>query len=325
MIQPTLKEYAEYKNTRYVNSSVMKAVLQGKNVHRSDAMNDALNESSLVDTYLTVPDLVDDLFTVFNGEMPTEKVRQVVELAFSFRAGSERITDHKDVLLRAARELEFDRNKTDDTLATSICDKAGVYWAFLYENVGTGKQVVDEKTRSFAYEIAQKVLRDSVTGKYFAEWPGVASYSQRFLYGDIEGHPVKSSFDLLFVAKKKVTIVEIKTMYQLSLPLFFEQAKAHWYPGQVSYQREVARQNFPSKEVEVRWMLIGKDITGNAQVNIVRVPDVLMDMYEHGQHSRGITGWREIFPFALEALESRTGAHNFHKRLLSEEEVLSYF
>jgi hypothetical protein len=325
MIQPTNKEYFDYKNASMVNGSVLKCVLQGKNPHKAGAVTDALSGSSLVDAYLTMPDLVDDLFTVFNGEMPSERVQQVVELAFAYRAASPRITDHKDVLVRAARELDFDRNKADETLATSICDKAGAYWAFLHENVGTGKQVVDEKTRSFAYEISQKVLRDPVSGKYFYDWPGIASYSQRFLYGDIEGHAVKSSCDLLLVAKKTVTIVEIKTMYQLSLPLFFEQAKEHWYPGQVSYQREVVRQNFPSKEVQVRWLLIGKDITGPVQVNVIDVPDVLMDMYEHGQNSRGITGWRQLFPFALEAVESKTGANNFHKRRLDAEEVLSYF
>ena len=325
MIQPSCKEYAEYKSAKMVNGSVLKCVLQGKNPHKSGAVTDALNSGSLVDAYLTMPDLVDDLFTVFNGEMPTEKVQQVVELAFAYRAASPRITDHKDVLVRAARELDFDRNKSDETLATSVCDKAGAYWSFLHENVGSGKQVVDEKARSFAYEIAQKVLRDNVCAKYFSEWPGVASYSQRLLYGEIEGHMVKSTCDLLLVTKKQATIVEIKTMYQLSVPMFFAQAKEHWYPGQVSFQREIVKQNFPSKDVQVRWMVIGKDITGPIQTNIIDVPDVLMDMYEHGQNSRGITGWRELFPYALEAVEHKSGANNFHRRLLEEAEILSYF
>lgn len=315
--RPSLQDFRDYKSNKSISHTDLKDVLRGGKSKQSPA----LTSGSVIDCFLTVPELIHDLFTIA-VKIPSDRLREVLEASI-LRAGLVDLEKAKPDILEVARELEYDRNKSDETLWASITSKGGEYWDFMLENIGTGKTVISEKERSFGYEISQRVKRHIKYGSIFTVLPDRTTYFQKFLFSDYQGHKIKGAVDALILNESTMvaTIIDFKTLYNLSTDLFFSQAREFGYPRQLSFYKELVASNFPDFEVRCAWLLIPKNMN-NFDLNFITCPPEVLEAYKTGFFAQRTGEWQE----GWEPLLSYAGSpEKYHSRTISPDVVKSQF
>lgn len=303
--RPTLNDLLEYRESPALNQSYLSEVVsKGKSMGYGKSAQDI---GDLVDLYLTVPDLISEIFTVYTGITPSVKVMEFLTDAMVYLAERKKLTanieDHRKVILKQAEFAEFDQKKTEDVRFKSIVEKAGDWWRFSVEAIG--KKVVIEKDRSFANEAANAAKKHPATSAYFPDYPipGRDLYYQKPIFFELEMEECeedsqaiterktvkcKALPDLVILSAPKETIYikEIKTIYDSTHKLILEQIKKYDYVDQCSFYREAVRAEYAELieqgyEINVELLFISKNLNAFKPV-FVPVTDEMMDWSRDG-------------------------------------------
>lgn len=269
----TLSDLLVYKESPDLNQSYLsKVVMRGKSMNFD---GDAQLLGDLVDMHLTVPDLISEIYTVFTGVAPSDQVIDLLTGCMEFLLQRRKLTDdmknHKVAILKQAQLENFDQKKKEETLWNSLLTKGEDWWRFSVQSIG--KTVVLDKDRSFAYEIAEAAKRHPEIAPYFTEFsvPGREIHYQYPIYFPIDTEygevNCKALLDEVIVShtKKKIYIIEIKTIYDAVIALIMEQIKKHDYVDQMSFYREAIRFQFQDLldegyEIDCHFLFIPKNL-----------------------------------------------------------------
>jgi hypothetical protein len=263
----TIEQVDEYRNSPALSQSYIRdVILKGK------PLKTKFKESitgDVVDMYLTMPDAVEDFYTVYEGPVPSAKLMEILVSAMEYLLGKGElgpdISKYRGLILKIANENAFDMAKTDAVKFSQILTKAGAWWQFVTES--SGKNVITEKERSFGAQIAKLAEGHRVSGMFFQDAPGRDFYYQKPIYFQVNGVECKALLDLLVVShvKKVVMDVEIKTIFMSTSETIASQIKQYNYPDQLSFYREAIKSilkevGAEGYAIESKWLFIPKDI-----------------------------------------------------------------
>lgn len=287
--RPTLEELREYKDSKALNSHYLTdVVMKGKSLGYT---GNSSTIGDLVDIYLTLPDLVSEIFTVFTGTAPSEKVIDFLTDAMVYLAERKSLTavmkDHEEVILKQAGFAGFDQKKKPEVLFANLLAKAQDWWRFTVEAIG--KTVVLERDRSFAAEIEKATKRHDATSVYFPDYeiPGRDLYYQKPIYfeipvDDFKCVECKALPDLVIVShtKRKIIHKEIKTVFDCTNEIILEQLKKYSYVDQVSFYEEALRSEYATLiaagyEIESEILFISKNLNAFRPVFVPMTKDML--------------------------------------------------
>lgn len=286
--RPTLFELQEYQESPALNSHyLIDAVMKGKTVGYT---GNSQKIGDLVDLYLTAEHLINDLFTVFTGTAPSEKVMEFLTDAMVYLAERRKLTavmeDHKETILRQAQFAQFDQKKKPEVLFADLLKKAQDWWRFSVQSIG--KTVVIEKDRSFASEICNATKKHDATSLFFPDYeiPGVDMYYQKSIYFQIKTETsivdCKALPDQVIInhAKKKITVDEIKTIYDCVNEIILEQLKKYNYVDQVSFYETAVREEYKELieqgyTLECKVLFISKNLRAFRPVFVPITQDML--------------------------------------------------
>jgi len=244
--------------------------MKGKNTRITISGDKGVGD--IVDAYLTLPDQVEDLYCVFDGAVPSDKLVEVLSECMEYLVGKGNLTPdirvHKKAVLNQLKFADFDQNKNPDTLFESVVKKAGQWWEFIVSNIG--KDVITERDRSVGHEIAQRVMNHPKASVFFNTYPSRDFYYQVPFYSSIDGVPCKILPDILIVSHplKKIFITDIKTIFKTSRQIVADHIREYQYPHQLSFYEEVLKSYInagglvgaENYEIVTRWLFVPKDI-----------------------------------------------------------------
>lgn len=275
VINSSLDDILQYRDNPRVSQSYLKdVVLRGK--RRAMKYLDQVT-GDVVDIALTVPEFLDDLYCSFDGKIPSDRLMEILTDTMEYLIGKDRITaniaDHRQIIMKIAKDEGFDSNKSEAVLWESIKEKASAWWQFTIQNLG--KSVVTNKDLMMAHTIAEYAQSHPNTRGFLAiDLPGRVIYNQLYLPFTAEGVDCKVLIDRLIVSpeKRKVVIVEIKTIFSTNLQDISLQIKKFKYHWQTTFQYIAVSQNLKNigavddageYEIEAYWVFIPKDIRDN--------------------------------------------------------------
>jgi hypothetical protein len=265
----TKEDIWNYRDSGAISQSFLKdVVMKGKKVGTSHSDRGL---GSIIDTYLTMPDHVDDFYADFGGNVPTEKLGEILISAIEHLFENRRLTPnlelHKETVLRQAEWAQFDMNKLPNTKWKSILEKAKHWWEFQVDNMGLGKEVVTTKDIGIGAKIAEFTLAHPVSRPFFTHLDGRDYYYQKAIYFEYLGVQCKALLDILIVShvKRKVVITDLKSIFEATEKTIAWQIKENSYPNQLSFY-EVAVESILEElgavgyEVDCNWLFVPKDI-----------------------------------------------------------------
>ena len=263
----TIEEILEYRDSDAVSQSFLKdVVMRGKPArtkHKESVTGD------IVDMYLTLPNEVEDFYTTYSGGVPSPRLTEILTATMEWLYGKGSLTpnirDHRGAILKIAADDQFDMNKSDAVKFKQIEEKAKEWWEFMV--TAGGKNVVSEKDRSFGAEIARYAENHPVSGPWFHDVPDRDFYFQVPTYFYHNGVECKILPDISVVShlKKKLIIVDIKTVFASDHSTIAHQIKKYDYPNQLSYygvgmETQLEALGAVGYAIETYWLFIPKDI-----------------------------------------------------------------
>lgn len=303
----------QYRDSQNISFGfIQEVVLAGKTVGTTHSDSGL---GSIVETYLTLPDHVDDFYAEFGGNVPSDALANVLTNAIGHLISVNRLTPnitlHKEVILRQTEYDGFDLKKTKPVLWKQILEKAKDWWEFVVDNLGQGKEVVTVKDLAISKRVADYTLAHPTSKHFFIPLEGRDFYYQQAIFFEHNSVPCKALVDVIIVshAKRKVVVSVIKPVFDIGNDSIAFLIKKNQYALQLSFY-EVAVQSFLKDigaggyEIETNWLFLSKDIRENGAYFDARIWPCTNNMKEWARYGGTITGTRS---YELEAL-SITGS-----------------
>lgn len=298
MIQRGTKEeiFAYLCSTALNQSFLKKVVLRGRStsLERSTQLT-----GDFVDMALTLPDHVEEFYTVYTGETPSGPMEKMLLNCIEYLIEKRRLTpdikQHREAILKQCEFDEYCPKAKPDTKFQNIVAKGAYWWQFVVES--SGKIVISDNEMSFGMGIVDQTKIHPVTAPYFpdASPPGRDFYYQIPIYFTVEGQACKGLPDIVVVShtRKEIHLVDIKTIWETSRTTMFDQIRTNRYIFQSSFYAEALRQKFKDLiaqgyTVECKIMFIPK----NRKVfnpEIIPVTQKMLDWEKFGGRITGRT------------------------------------
>jgi hypothetical protein len=199
----TKKEY-------FTVDAISQSIIRSASVHPRYAKGDLekrttpeMNLGSLVDSYLTTPDKVEEEFcTIDSSLLPTEKMKKVADRFWEIRQTSE--GEDNEIVLQAAKEMDYQANWKPETITKKFWEECECYIGLLLR-VGD-RTLVSTEDDILAKELADECLQHKFTGRYFKYSKVLYQYP---ILWDANGIPMKILLDMLCVVEDRKILVPI--------------------------------------------------------------------------------------------------------------------
>jgi hypothetical protein len=268
----------EYKNLKAISQSMLKAFkwmpikrfktewIDNKkwdaDDDRGEYDSDSLVLGSAVDTLLTTPSLFKDRFLIANDKVPGGKLADVVRhifyvLCVNYDTHPDTITDplviqnapetlssFKDEYLTQCVKIDYGQKWNADTLINTVERDGSEYFEYLKKSAGRTVIAMDDNI--LALTMASAIKEDEFTKPWAIQADGETLRLQVVLEGVILGEPVKCAIDTMRI-KHLTNTIDIGDFKITSSHNAYESSvRKYGYPFQLSFYKEIVKQNYPS-------------------------------------------------------------------------------
>ena len=274
-VKPKLKEIRDYRDSSAVNQSLLKGIESGYVKRKRNTISMCLG--SLLDAYLCVNELLEDLFIIADNR-PTDIICNIVEFVFnnSLVLDNNNLEDFKKEIILSFNTYSYQANWKIDTKVNTVIIKGSEYFELLKKK-GEKEIVTLEECINSANTVG--ILYNTEPAK--SVLLSVTQF-QVALYGICEGVRIKGLLDCISIDEnnKHIIITDIKrTEYPLSqLKKVIEKFQ---YIFQLSFYRFLVKFNYPEYTVSCQLLFIS---AFNSSSCVWKISDTDMDFYECGYY-----------------------------------------
>lgn len=311
--QYTKQDLLEWRLAEGVTSDyLLDVVAKGKPVDSSYVETIA---GSVLKSCLLMPEQINDLYAPYSGQIPTQKMAEVLEHAIVYLIGKGRLThdimQHKDVILNQCNFQDYDQYKKPDTLWKSIVEKSEKWWEFTVDCLGQQKIVVSPEEISLADRAAEMAKESKVSRPYIVPLEGRDYHFSKPVLFEHSGVECKTVLDIVIVApaRKKVVLVSVKTPFDTDTDSLAIQIKKGHYATKMSFDHaalesiteEIGATGFTT---ECCFLFVPKNVKGGQEAFMPVVWPCTENMLYWAKYGGQVYGSR-TYKFAGE----NTGSH----------------
>ena len=213
----------EYRNNPAVSQSFLKE-LEGHPKYltlRDKKESRAFDIGNVVDTLLTDPDSFYHKYQIFQGKVPTNKLKLWADKYVEFAiAESEYSTiNHMELILRSRTAVEYDARLSAPKVLELFNTECYDYVTFCLEN--KGKTILSLEDDAYCRQMVNSTLYDEKLSKWFTSTEYATVLFQQELYSDYYGSYNGSSFtvackalpDIIWIdhLNEEIILLDIKT------------------------------------------------------------------------------------------------------------------
>jgi len=226
----TIKEYRDlylpsYSLLKYLSQhpKLAKAMIDGQQIKSK-----FMDLGSLIDMLLTAPDEVVNNYYLVSGNLPTDSYMNLVTEYIRLRElyiqefENYDFFDDDSTVLKARENVGFQSGWKSDTVIKNFHENCNHYLSE-YQEAGD-KIMISKMEFANAKNMANSVLENEFTKKYFTPVKGVEIHYQYPIICDMEGQQVKTLLDILYIDhnKKEVELIDIKTFSESFLKSYLK-------------------------------------------------------------------------------------------------------
>jgi hypothetical protein len=118
-----LQELNEYRNSPCVSQSFLKSIPNGYISRKKQSL--VMTLGSLLDCYITTPLLLEDLFLIYEGKRPSDKIVEIIDFVCEDYINNNNLEDHsnitlqleelEDYVIKAVNKFDYQNNWKDKT------------------------------------------------------------------------------------------------------------------------------------------------------------------------------------------------------------------
>jgi hypothetical protein len=192
-----------YKEMEGKNQTALKKIL----IHPQDYLNEIKRQQSddeiekyylvfgsLVDFLVLDSKSFDDHYYVFNGEVPGEKVKLVIDKVAEGIDEFSELSDYRKTILNLADTYEYQTKWKNDTRVDKIISQGTEYFNALKK--GLGKTIISMDTYNQALMCKMALQSDTYIGKILKHPNGQSKIAIQWKYADV---PMKSEVDFAII------------------------------------------------------------------------------------------------------------------------------
>lgn len=273
-----LAELKAYRADPSLNYSFLVQV--GKNNLKPFKGSPAAMRGSLVDTWLTTPEIFNQLYFITDEERPNGELADILNDTFNevSNQDTEEIEDFKDLLLYNCKKSNYGGDWTDQTIWKKIL-KLKNWWILL--NLKGDKEIITTKEANYAKKLVN-ILRTDMPGKI------IINSNCKFqvpLFGKVlienEWINIKGLVDILDV-KDKIIITDLKTTGYSDLEKLIDEKD---YLIQASMYHELVCQNYPN--VDPKNIIFNHLFCQGYKVTLRELLPIDLEAGKHGREKIG--------------------------------------